>query len=95
MQALEQAQAPSMQQLVDGAVAMMVRSPTAIFSLADMLLSLCQQDDGKARPGVLKALVVHLQRAAEVSSSPCRRMMWRSAWYPLVAQASLRNAVLS
>ena len=77
MQALEQAQAPSMQQLVNGAVAMMVRSPTAIFSLADMLLSLCQQDDGKARPGVLKALVVHLQRAAEVSSTACRHMMWR------------------
>ena len=65
----ESAEAPSIQQLVDGSVATVAQMPAAAFPLADMLVSLCSQEAGKNKQQVFGGLVQHIKRlaAAQVS----------------------------
>ena len=71
MQAMldDSAETPSIQLLVDGAVASVTVMPAAAFPLADMLVSLCSQDSGKNKQQVFEGLVQHLRKlgSAQVS----------------------------
>ncbi|KAL0033594.1 hypothetical protein WJX79_006288 [Trebouxia sp. C0005] len=60
----ESAEAPSIQQLVDGSVATVAQMPAAAFPLADMLVSLCSQEAGKNKQQVFGGLVQHIKRLA-------------------------------
>ena len=57
----DSAETPSIQQLVDGAVATVTEMPAAAFPLADMLVSLCGQESGKNKQQVFEGLVRHLK----------------------------------
>lgn len=57
----ESAEAPGIEQLVNGAVATVAQTPAAAFPLSDMLVSLCTQDSGKNKQQVFASLVQHLK----------------------------------
>ena len=57
----DSAEAPGIEQLVDGAVATVTQTPAAAFPLSDMLVSLCTQDSGKNKQQVFASLVQHLK----------------------------------
>ena len=63
MQAMldDSADAPGIEQLVNGAVATVAQTPAAAFPLTDMLVSLCTQDNGKHKHQVFTSLVQHLK----------------------------------
>ncbi|DBB00800.1 TPA: hypothetical protein ACH3X1_000730 [Trebouxia sp. C0004] len=60
----ESAEAPSIQQLVDGSVVTVAQMPAAAFPLADMLVSLCGQEAGENKQQVFASLVQHIKRLA-------------------------------
>ena len=63
------AESPSIQQLVDGAVGTVAMMPAAAFPLADMLVSLCNQDSGKNKQQVFGTLVQHLHKLGSAQAS--------------------------
>lgn len=69
---------PSLQQLVDGAVTMVARTPAVAFPLADMLQSMYAQDTSN-RKAVISALVRHLhpsnQQVGLLQNTPCCEMV--------------------
>ena len=57
----ESAEAPGIEQLVNGAVSTVAQTPAAAFPLSDMLVSLCTQESSKNKQQVFESLVQHLR----------------------------------
>lgn len=92
MQAMldDSADAPGIEQLVNGAVATVARTPAAAFPLTDMLVSLCTQDNSKNKQQVFKSLVQHLSfgRAEVRCNSAQRSHVFVLGKHPLVSTKS-------